>query len=133
MYSRWFAAKAGVVALDSLEFVRTVRDDHGEWNHYACPCGGDSHYASLPSIVEGLSKHLGDVLTCYETGRQWLVSRASAVTVILDEERRYIDLLARSAGIVNKVVKRRGWSEATIAFLKDTHGIDREVAEGVVA
>ena len=126
----WLKAKAGILNLHDLVLVRIVHRNWKEfWNQYECPCGGSDHYASLPYIISGYSSGLGAVLSCYETNQQWLIRRPDIAGMIRKEEQGYFKLLKSGPAIVRKIVKKLGWSEETIAFLKDTHGIDRDLAE----
>lgn len=120
--TRWLASKAGTVsAEDVCEVFRTAE---GSW--CKCPCGGDDHTAL----------HRGVVLTCFVTDQQWFVVsdgsefiNAHRIAGILrTEEQTYLDLLARADRLVPQVVRQRGASEATLAFLHDTHGIPPDVA-----
>lgn len=98
----------------------TVRGQRCYW--YTCPCGQDNHRAYRP-----LGSEPGDVLTCFVTGQQWLI-RQNVAGIIEDEERKYLNLLKNAPGVVRRVVADMGRGEDAMAYLKDTHGIDRELA-----
>lgn len=129
---QWMAGKSGI--LDAADLVEVCRDD--QWIWYKCPCAADDHCASRAFIVEGMSKFPADVLTCLFSGergwQQWLIRPVDVAGVIRNEEERYLALLKRAEPLVKKIVARRGWSDETAAFLKDTHGIDRDIAEAFV-
>ena len=135
---RWFEAKAGLI--DSAE-VEPAKDLTIEQRELAirfdaqwcrCPCGGKDHLAYRRYYAEGLSKTLSPVVTCFRTNRQWLARPPDVAGIIESEERTCLALLARAPEIVKKVVKKRGWSKETAAFLRDTHGIDEEMAAKIV-
>lgn len=133
----WLAAKAGIlrerVRNDLIDddgrcFAVCLEDKYGMW--YECPCGQVDHLALRPveragQTVVGLSV----ILTCFVNEQQWAIRVRSAAEVIYDEEGVYFALLGKAPKLVAEVVKQRGWSEATITFLHETHGIPREVAE----
>ena len=131
----WLAAKAGILEERQLVFVKLQRthgvDDppHGnEIRFYKCPCGGRDHYASRSTVEVDRGHWPSEILNCYETGKQWLVRHPDVPGIIRGEEEKYLKLLERAPAIVAKVVAQRGWSDATLAFLKDTHGIDEDLA-----
>lgn len=129
----WFAAKEPR-RLEESDLVRrgaaTVRGR--TYLLYDCPCGGDGHDAMRGFEEGGLSRWPSAVINCFVTGRQWLVRPVDVAAVIKDEEGQYLRLLERAPAIVNKAVKRLGLTEATFAFLKDTHGLDRDIVEEVL-
>ena len=123
---------AGTLEESDLVYVRTSRVGDCEWRWYVCPCGSDEHYAGRPMVSEGLSQSPGRWLTCFKTELQWFVRRTDVEGVIREEEEAYLRLLDAAPAIVAKVVKKRGCSEETIAFLEDTHGIDRDISEEIM-
>lgn len=133
-YAQWYAHFVGVLPRSKLQprYTGEIASRRGLWA--ACPCGGTDHHAWVPwemgdDTYNPLGQRLGSVLTCFSTGQQWLLETV-AHTVRL-EELSYLILVAQAHKIVTRVVKKRGWSEETIKFLKDTHGIDRELAEEI--
>lgn len=104
--------------------------ENSEW--YECPCGC-GNLAYRPRIIEWQTfVGMADILTCFRTDgsvRQWFIV-TDVAGIIRGEEQRYLDLLNRADPICTKAFRKRGVSEETYAFLKDTHGIDREIAEG---
>lgn len=131
----FFRSKAGFLEEKDLRYCETRERHPGSWLCYICPCGSVEHYAvrSIISDPDAYSSYPSPVLNCFETGQQWLVRPVNVQEVIREEEERYIQLLERAPAQLKKVVARRGWSEATIAYLKDTHGIERELAEEIYA
>ncbi len=129
---QWFAAKSGI--LEESDLTEVGRDDDYIW--YECPCGGSDHNASRAFIREGYSKFPSTVLNCLFSGergwQQWLIRPVDVAAVIRGEEEKYLALLKRAEPTVRKIVAKRGWSDETATFLKDTHGIDREIAESFV-
>jgi len=124
----WLRAKEGVLEESDLEEIE--RDP--KWIWYVCPCGETDHAAARALICEGLSQSPSQVVTCFVHNRQWAVRPVDVGEVIRGEEEKYLSLLKQAAAIVPKIIARRGRSEETFAYLKDTHGIDRDVAEGVL-
>jgi hypothetical protein len=141
LYPRWREAKAGAIDQNDLRepgpgFEHLQNHPNGTW--HVCPCGGEDHAAYRPletfyRIDEHgcrvpASRSPAQVLTCFETGQQWLI-RVDVAGTIRREEERFLDLLNRAPRIVAKVIRKMGRTDAAFAFLKDTHGIDRDAAE----
>lgn len=57
---------------------------------------------------------------------------ADAAEVISSEEEKFFSLLNRASLEVPKIIKKRGMSGETLAFLHQTHGYDPEIVSGVV-
>jgi hypothetical protein len=72
------------------------------------------------------------VLNCFEHGHQWLIV-TNVDEQIYDEEVKYLALLKGAEKIVARVIRKRGITDDAFVFLKDTHGIVREVAEDILA
>lgn len=132
IYKAWMEAKEGVLEEDDIEWV-VLSADGQRWQTCKCPCGGKDHVAMRPFLQEGRSSFPGDVLTCFVTRKQWLIRTASIEGIIRNEEESFFKLMTRAPAIVRKIVKKRGWSDETALFLKDTHGIDRALAEEILA
>ena len=129
----WFSSKIPSLEENQLNFVSVIRSEDGkEWRAYDCPCGGKDHCATRPMAQDGYSQYPSDILTCYINNRQWLVRPVNVVAVIREEEEKYLKLVAKASRIVRKIVKKRGLSEDTLLFLKDTHGIDRELVQEIL-
>jgi len=102
----------------------------GRW--FRCPCGSTEHLAYRQYIREGMSKSLSPVIVCFSTNQQWFVRSPEVASTILGEEMSYIHLLNKSPSIVRKVIRKKGWSKETKAFLMDTYGIDPEISQAIV-
>lgn len=126
----WLKSKSGFLNEEDLVF------DHfkynGNWYCYKCPCGGLDHVAYRVRINEGYSSYLSEVLNCFYTNQQWVVCPVSIEKVIENEEINYFKLIEKAPTIVRKVTKEKGLSEDTFKYLKDTYGIDKELAEMVL-
>lgn len=125
-YPAWLERKEGVIGLEELG--QGVPDEEADGVWFRCPCGGKDHVALARYIHEGLSKWMSPVLNCYMDNKQWLIQRPDTQRVIREEEEKYLQLLEKAPAIVEKVTRRKGWSEETLDYLWDTHGIDRETA-----
>jgi hypothetical protein len=134
IYNRWYESKSGVIDLHDLNIVKYKNDDPDFMGHWCdCPCGSDEHWAWLPWYTRDgdiYPKH-GDVLTCFVTDKQWLIRQPDVAGRIFAEEKKYIELLTTASALVEKVVKKRGWSEETKLFLKETHGIPMDISQDI--
>lgn len=121
---RWSANKTAIDVRDIGEPVMG-----NEW--YRCPCGcGNKAYR--PCVMDGGTfVGMAEIMTCFASGRQWVIV-TDAAEIVCDEEQRYFDLLAKADVVCRKVFARRGTGEDVIAFLKDTHGIDEEIARSFI-
>jgi hypothetical protein len=105
---------------------------------YVCPCGGDGCCAWLPDEIfhddEGqpLSESPGSVLTCFDTGRQWLVPRIDVAATVKAEEETYLALLSRADKVIARTLTRRPRDETTVRFLQETHGIPEEISRDLM-
>ena len=130
---RWKRNKAVMDIRDLSEgvydpcVVKTRRGDKLAAVWYDCPCGPHKAFRSATYPKWTLS----DLLTCPVTGKQWILT-TDAAAVIADEERRYLDLLARAVKIMPKIVRERGLTPETFRFLHETHGIPEDVARDVL-
>lgn len=126
IFRAWKENLAGV--LDAAELVEVRRDAEGIY--YECPCGGTGHCAWRPALREGhTTVGLSDMLTCFETRRQWFV-RTDAADILRGEEQSYLDLLHNAEKVVRRVlprVRHLGRDEL-LKFLHETHGIPEDVA-----
>lgn len=121
----WMANKRGTLRQDELNCVRF--DASGLW--YECPCGDGSHLAFRPmETFGGRSQSPAGILTCFQTGSQWIIDKDIAGT-IRDEEMRYLKLIDSAGPIVRRVFARMGQTQGAYEYLKDTHGIDAELAD----
>lgn len=128
---RFFESKAGVLDEPDLRPAGRTEVRGRPYLLYDCPCGGTDHVAMRAFEDDGFSRFPADILNCFVNRLQWLIRPVDVAGTIRREEEKYLDLIRRAPAIVAKVVARRGWSEETLAFLEDTHGIDRELAESV--
>ena len=128
IYDQWSARFTGVIDRHDIKVM--LREDDRWWS--VCPCGEDDHYASNALVTEGFCRFPCDILNCYITGKQWLIRPVDVAGIIRKEEEAYIKLIKSAPNIVSKIVGKRGVSDETFAFLKDTHGIDRELAEEIL-
>lgn len=106
---------------------------------YECPCGGD-HVATRPYRSEGFSQSPCQILTCYQSDppRQWFIidDRPMIADVVLGEEKKYFDTLARN----EKTLRKRYPTPESVAAitgeelvkLHHTHGADPEVVAACV-
>lgn len=112
----------------------TLVDSKYEHNYYICPCDKKEGCASIPwdsSNINGL----GNILSCYcdlKNPKQWLVHHFNTEEIknsIYVEEIKYLNLLKKADVIVPKIIKKMGLNDNTLDFLKETHGIDKEIVE----
>ena len=130
-YRQWFSSKSGVVPACNLVFVRqelTGGSKNGVW--YECLCGGNDHCGFVPYVQEGVSQYLGEFFTCFITDQQWIIQYPDVRGTIFNEEKNYLELLGNCKKIVDKVVSKIGWSDETVKYLHETHGVPVDVAEG---
>ena len=126
----FFESKAAILDESDLVYVKAETFREQEWLFYHCPCGLDhKHLAMRVVFQEGLSKVRADVLNCFKNNLQWLIRPVNVAGVIEQEEKQYLSLLKRAPAIIKKVLAKRALNEETIAFLKDTHGIDKEMVD----
>lgn len=131
---RWLAAKSGILRPLREEDLPLASDETketsaGRWLCYICPCGGTDHVALRKVIYEGQTNiGLADILNCFVTRQQWVICVNSSA-VIKNEEERFLRMLKNAGTTCRKVFKKMGVVDAAFFFLKDTHGIDREIAE----
>ena len=131
--NNWFANKERIISESSLHFIRACRNKNGKlYMYYKCPCGAADHAAMRAFVHDGLSQYLSPVLNCYYTLKLWLVQSPDIIQIIRDEEEKCLNLLSRAPEIVRKVVAKKGWSNSTLQYLKDTHGIDEELSQKIV-
>ncbi len=130
----WMSNKK-FIDMHSIRIVDKIESVSGSellvYDRCVCPCGGKDHYALWPRVdhVFHDGRSHADLLTCFRNNQQWLVRWPSVKKVIESEEMSFYKLMEMAPGIVRRVIAKRGWSEETISFLFDTHGIDRETAE----
>lgn len=127
-YDAW-RSRLNVIDRDEINVLRRYLYPTGFYLQCECPCGGSDHVATIPMIPAGYAESEGDFLTCFETERQWFIRRRPVADIIRDEEVKYLNLLAKSESVCRKAFKRLGVTDAAYHFLKDTHGIDKEIAE----
>ena len=131
--AKFFQSKSGALEEEELVYVKSELFLGRQWYFYECPCGGEDHYATRAMIKEGFSQFLSTILNCFCTEQQWLIRPIDTANLICLEEKKYFELLKKSENIVRKIISKQGFSEKTIAFLKDTHGIDREIVECIIS
>lgn len=125
----WLAAKAGILNESDLVAVEHLSDKYTQY--YVCPCGDKDHYAVRRLIIDGLQWSV--VVNCLEKMLQWAVRPPTydIVGIIEQEEIKYAKVIERADKIVPKEIKKRGDVPETYAFLKDSHGIEEELAKEI--
>ena len=126
LYPQWIANK-GIIKHEDVVVLESPTHQPYVW--VRCPCGVKGHLGYWPKV----GKDMSDVITCFESRQQWLVKPERDLPgIIYDEEASFIKLLESSPALVNKVSAKRGISEQTVAFLKDTHGVPKGISRGIM-
>ncbi len=115
---RWLANKEFLDVRSLGNMLRTTPDGA----YYACPCGGEDHHAWRPLEDFGTTRSPASILTCFVTGRQWVI-QTNMGEIVREEEAKAIALIDRAEKVIGKVLRKRAPTEETARYLLDTHGI----------
>jgi hypothetical protein len=118
--------------LDFSDLIRLFDDEKAGGTWFKCPCGASGHLALMRWMSH--DRCLSGILNCLILEKQWIVNMPLGLVagLIKKEEERYLSLLKKAPAIVRKVVAKRGQSEETFHFLRDTHGIDEDTTRAIL-